>query len=92
MRNMHVILQYTIYSIVYYITNKCPLQPIDPRAFLIEQLEKMVATRDNGSDPPTLLDMSNLVAIFGLIDVTQRGRYVLKKYDIDGGNNTGHLL
>ena len=43
----------------------------------------MVATRDNGSDPPTLLDMSNLVAIFGLIDVTQRGRYVLKEYDKD---------
>ena len=41
----------------------------------------MVATRDNGSDPPTLLDMSNLVAIFGLIDVTQRGRYT-EKYDI----------
>jgi len=54
-------------------------QPIDPRAFLIEQLEKMVATRDNGSDPPTLLDMSNLVAIFGLIDVTQRGSISLSE-------------
>lgn len=47
---------------------------------MIEQLQKMVSARDNGDEPPTLLNMSNLVAIFGLIDVTQRGRYLSETY------------
>ena len=54
------------------------IQPIEPRSFLIEQLQKLVTARDNGGDVPTLLDMSNLVAIFGLIDATQRGRFICK--------------
>jgi hypothetical protein len=41
---------------------------------MIQQLKKMVVARETDEEPPILLDLTNLVAIFGLIDVTQRGR------------------
>ena len=63
-------------------------QPRDPRQFItgtylilflciffVEQLQNLVSARDTGTEPPTLLEANNFAAIFGLIDITGRGRY-----------------
>ena len=52
-------------------------QPIDPRAYLIDLLQELIEAREKNTPPNGLLDRTNIAAIFGLIDIMGRGRYVL---------------
>merc|ERR1712212_28282 len=53
-------------------------QPVDPRAHLIEVLDGLIGSRERGNPPAGLLDVSNITAIFGLIDVMGRGSISLR--------------
>ena len=52
-------------------------QPIDPRAYLIDLLQELIEAREKNTPPNGLLDRTNIAAIFGLIDIMGRGRYML---------------
>ena len=52
-------------------------QPIDPRAYLIDLLQELIEAREKNTPPNGLLDRTNIAAIFGLIDIMGRGRYVM---------------
>jgi len=49
-------------------------RPDDPKEYLAQQLEKLKAARQSGTDfYPCLFDESNLVSTFGMLDPTKRG-------------------
>ena len=55
-------------------------QPIDPRAYLIDLLQELIEAREKNTPPNGLLDRTNIAAIFGLIDIMGRGRYMLTPF------------
>lgn len=55
-------------------------RPKDPKLFIKEQLEKLKEARDRGVPPPSLLDESNILSLFGMMDLTERGFIKLEQY------------
>ncbi|NXI65063.1 EFC10 protein, partial [Anseranas semipalmata] len=55
-------------------------QPERPRQFLIQVLERVQAGRRGEGDYPCLMDESNLVAMFQMLDVADRGYITAAQY------------
>ena len=55
-------------------------RPEDPKLFIKEHLEKLKKARDDGCPPPSLLDESNIISLFGMMDLTKRGYIKLEQY------------
>lgn len=55
-------------------------RPEDPKLFIKEHLEKLKEARDRGGPPPSLLDESNILSLFGMMDLTERGFIKLEQY------------
>lgn len=68
------------------IHHKYVLSKFSSFLYFLEQLQNLVSARDTGTEAPTLLETNNFSAIFGLIDITGRGRYccfsVMNKRDL----------
>ena len=52
----------------------------DPKVYLAEQLEKLQNARTTRVNFPRLFDESNISAIFGMLDPTNRGFITLAQY------------
>lgn len=52
----------------------------DPKAYLIQQLEKLNVARQSGVYYPCLFDETNLNAIYGMLDPTKRGYITRDQY------------
>ncbi|XP_026167908.1 EF-hand calcium-binding domain-containing protein 10-like isoform X2 [Mastacembelus armatus] len=55
-------------------------RPDNPRAFLIEQLEQIKISQQNAVKGPNLFNNSNLDAIFGIMDPSNRRYITLAQY------------
>ncbi|XP_005099762.1 EF-hand calcium-binding domain-containing protein 10 [Aplysia californica] len=55
-------------------------RPDDPKAFLIESLEKLQKSRTSKLNYPCLFDESNISSVFGMLDPTGRGYVTVKQY------------
>jgi len=55
-------------------------RPENPKAFLIETLEKLQKSRSSKMNYPCLFDESNIQSVFGMLDPTGRGFVTLKQY------------
>ena len=55
-------------------------RPEDPKSFIKEHLEKLKKARDEDCPPPSLLDESNILSLFGMMDLTKRGYIKLEQY------------
>ncbi|KAL4659411.1 EF-hand calcium-binding domain-containing protein 10-like [Arapaima gigas] len=55
-------------------------RPEKPIPFLIAQLEKLQASREGATEPPCLFDLSNVDAVFGILDPTGQGHVTLVQY------------
>ena len=62
-------------SLVYY-------RPENPQQFIAEHLKKLQDCQDSSetSNPPSLFDESNLISIFGMLDISGRGHISLEQY------------
>ncbi|XP_059143112.1 EF-hand calcium-binding domain-containing protein 10-like [Physella acuta] len=56
-------------------------RPDNPKAFLIQTLEKLQQSRAMKGEHPCLFDESNITAVFGMLDPTGRGYITLKQYN-----------
>merc|ERR1712141_5631 len=55
-------------------------QPDHPKDFLIEKIEQLIKSRLTKHDHPCLFDESNIQAVFGMLDPTDRGYIKLQQY------------
>lgn len=52
----------------------------DPKAFMIERLERLQKSKTSKRDYPCLFDESNVQSVYGMLDPTNRGYVTLKQY------------
>ena len=52
----------------------------NPKAYLVEQLQKLQKAKTTQMDFPILFDDSNIKSIFGMLDPTQRGFITFNQY------------
>merc|ERR1719158_579902 len=55
-------------------------RPDEPKAFLIDTLEKLQKSKTSGLNYPCLFDESNIQSVFGMLDPTGRGYITVKQY------------
>ena len=56
-------------------------RPDDPRQFMKEQVEKLLkAKADPAQSPPALVDESNVVSVFGMLDLAGKGSVSRQQY------------
>ncbi|XP_032378538.1 EF-hand calcium-binding domain-containing protein 10 isoform X1 [Etheostoma spectabile] len=55
-------------------------RPENPREFLIEQLEQLKMSQQNGVDGPNLFNNSNLDAVFGILDPANKKYITFAQY------------
>ena len=52
----------------------------NPKAFMIEQMEQLMAARAKKSDYPSLFDEDNLMALVKVLDPNTRGYITIDQY------------
>ena len=57
-------------------------KPENPKEFMKEYFETLKAARDKGSEPPSLLDESNIISIYGMMDFPSKGYITTEQYHV----------
>ena len=56
-------------------------QPDDPKEFIANWLEELIASRGNSKlNPPSLVETSNLESMYNMLDITQHGVISFEQY------------
>ena len=56
-------------------------KPERPKEFIKTYLNALKKARDEDTDPPNLLDESNILSLFGMMDLTKKGHISLEQYN-----------